>query len=248
MPAWRLKSFRGLVWLNVAAEGLKSPPAVGGSMPRVQDDRLDDVTSASLSDAMDELFGHTAHVRDMITPTPGRELYGPAATMRLVPRREDVYDERLHGFKRVFYESLPDPPDGHVLVLDTTGHIDHAIVGGNKGTRLEANDMAGLVADCRFRDFEEFADLDISAWGRGSSPKAGSDDLMAVGANVPAVVGNTTIVPGDWIYADDAGTVVVPEAHLDEVVDRAVEIEEEDEHIQHEIRDEDPEQILAEGP
>lgn len=216
-------------------------------MPRPTDPRLEDVTSASLTDAMDELFGHTAHVRDMLTPTPGRQLFGPAATIRLVPRRNDVFDERLHGFKRVFYEALPDPPDGHVLVLDTTGHLDHAIVGGNKATRLEANGMAGLLADCRLRDFDEFAELDISAWCRGSSPKAGSQDLMAVGANVPAVVGNTTIVPGDWIYADNAGTVVVPEAHLDEVLDRAAEIEEEDVEKAERIRNEDPEEILKQG-
>ncbi|PSG97979.1 dimethylmenaquinone methyltransferase [Thermoplasmatales archaeon SW_10_69_26] len=216
-------------------------------MPRPTDPRLEDVTSASITDAMDEMFDHNAHVRDMLTPTPGRELFGPAATIRLVPVREDVYDERLHGFKRVFYEALPDPPEGHVLVLDTSGHIDHAIVGGNKATRLEANRLAGLVADGRLRDFDEIADLEISAWCRGSSPKAGSKDLMAVGANVPAVVGTTTIVPGDWIYADAGGTTVIPEDHLDEVLDRAVEIEEEDEAKAHRIRDEDPEEILTEG-
>jgi regulator of RNase E activity RraA len=215
-------------------------------MPRPTEPRLEEVTSAALTDAMDELFDHDAHVRDLITPTPGRELYGPAATMRLVPRRDDVHDEKLHSFKRVFYEALPDPPDGHVLVLDTSGHLDHAIVGGNKGTRLAANRMAGLVADCRLRDFDEFAELDIAAYGRGASPKAGSSALMAVGANVPAVVGNTTIVPGDWIYADASGAVVIPEAHLDEVLDRAVEIEAEDEAKAQRIRDEDPEEILAE--
>lgn len=217
-------------------------------MPRVQDDRLDDVTSASLVDAMDELYGHKSHVTDMITPTPGRVLYGPAATIRFVPVRKDVEDEDLHSFQRLFYEAVPEPRRGQVLVLDTSGHFDKAIVGANKATRLETNELAGMVADCRFRDVDEIADMDLSCWCRGTSPKAGSDNLMAVGANVPAVIGDTTVVPGDWIYADDAGAVVIPEDVLDDVMDRAVEIEAEDTETVETIRQEDPEEILARGP
>lgn len=216
-------------------------------MPRANDSRLDEVTSASISDAMDELFDHRAHIRDMVTPTPGRVLFGPAATIRLVPVRSDVYDEELHTFQRLFYEAVTEPREGHVLVLDTSGHLDSAIVGGNKATRLESHRMAGLVADCRLRDFDEIAELDLSTWCRGTSPKAGSSELMAVGANVPAVIGNTTILPGDWIYAEAGGAIAIPGEHLDEVLDRAVEIEEKDVERAQAIRDEDPDEILARG-
>lgn len=216
-------------------------------MPRHTDPRLDHVTSASLTDAMDELFDHKAHVRDLISPTPGRVLFGPATTIRFVPVREDAHDEDLHSFQRLFYEAVQEPREGQVLVLDTSGHFDLAIVGGKKCTRLDANGLAGMLADCRFRDFDEIADLDLATWCRGSSCKAGSSELMAVGANVPAVIGDTTVVPGDWIYADRAGAVVVPEEHLDAVLDRAVEKEEQDAEDAQRIREEDPEEILARG-
>lgn len=216
-------------------------------MPRVTDPRLDDADSHAICDALEERYDHRAHVPDLVSPTPGRVLFGPAATIRLVPVREDAYDEDLHSFERLFYEAVQEPREGQVLVLDTSGYFDAAIVGGNKAARLEANKMAGLLGDCRFRDFDEIADLDLSCWCRGTSPKAGSYQLMAVGANVPAVVGDVTIVPGDWIYVDNAGAVVIPEDDLDDVLDRAVEITEEDVEKAQRVRSEDPEEILARG-
>lgn len=216
-------------------------------MPRHTDPRLEDVSSESICDAMDELYDHKAYVRDLISPTPGRTLFGPAATIRFIPVREDAYDPNVHSFDRLFYEAVEEPREGQVLVIDTSGHFDLAIVGGNKATRLDANRLAGMLADCRFRDFDEIAELDLATWCRGSSPKAGSSNLMPVGANVPAVIGDTTIIPGDWIYADTVGAVVIPEEHLDEVLDRAVEIEEADVEKAKTIRDEDPEEILARG-
>lgn len=214
-------------------------------MPRHTDPRLDDVTSASLCDAMDQLFGHNNHVRDLISPTPGRILFGPAATIRFVPVRDDVYDDQMHSFKRLFYEAVQEPREGQVLVLDTSGFANLAIVGGNKATRLDANNLAGMVADCRFRDFDEITELDLSCWCRGDAPQAGSSNLMAVGANVPAVVGEATILPGDWIYADRTGAVAIPQDHLDEVLDAAVAKEEADLEKAKRIRNEDPEEILA---
>lgn len=233
-------------WVRVIGE-LERDHHPAGRMPRHTDPRLDDVTSASLCDAMDELFDQKAHVRDLISPTPGRILFGPASTIRFVPVREDVRDPDLHSYDRLFYEAVQEPREGQVLVIDTSGHFDLAIVGGKKATRLDANNLAGMVADCRFRDFDEIADLDLSCWCRGGSPKAGSSNLMPVGANVPAVIGDTTILPGDWIYADNAGAVAIPDEHLDDVLDAAVEKEKTDAAEAKEIRDEDPEAILARG-
>ncbi len=217
-------------------------------MPRRHwDRRLDEVSSASICDALDELFDHRAYVRDLISPTPGRVLFGPACTVRFVPVRSDVQDDALHGFQRLFYEAVQEPREGQVLVVDTSGHWDAAMIGGIKATRLEANGLAGLLADCRFRDFDEIADLDLATWCRGSSPKAGSGGLMGVGVNVPAVIGDTTVLPGDWVFVDREGAVVIPEEALDDVLDAAVAKEQEDLERAKRVREEDPEKILAQG-
>lgn len=206
---------------------------------------MDEVTSASLCDALEQLFGHRSYVRDLISPTPGRVLFGPASTVRFVPTRSDVKDDALHGLRRLFYEAVQEPREGQVLVVDTSGHFDTAMIGGIKATRLEANGLAGLLADCRLRDFDEIADLDLATWCRGSSPNAGSSELMGVGVNVPAVIGDTTVLPGDWVFVDREGAVVIPEDALDEVLDAAVAKEEEDRERAKRVRKEDPDEVLA---
>jgi len=214
-------------------------------MPRQDDPRLEDVSSASLCDAMDEMFGHEAHIKDIVSPTPDRILYGPASTIRFVPVREDKVDEDVHNSARLFYEAVPEPRARQVLVLDTSGNYDLAPVGATKAHRLAHHGLAGMIADCRFRDYQEIAELPISAWCRGDSPKAGSHKLMPVGANVPANVGDVTITPGDQIYADRGGAVVLPHEHVDDLLDRAVEIEVEDDQRVQAIKNEDPDEILG---
>lgn len=214
-------------------------------MPRFDDPRLEHVSSASLTDAMDRLFDHKAHVLDLITPTPGRVLWGPAATIRFIPVRSDVQNDKLHTFARLFYEAVDEPREGQVLILDTSGQFELAIVGGNKVSRLANHGLAGLIADCRFRDFDEIAEQDLSCWCRGESSKAGSSNLMPVGANVPAVIGDVTVLPGDWIYADRAAAVVIPEGHVDAVLDEAIAKEEEDLEKIAAIEAEDPDEILS---
>jgi 4-hydroxy-4-methyl-2-oxoglutarate aldolase len=57
---------------------------------------------ACIVDAMGRLHPHRAHILDLVTPTPGRLLFGRAATISYVPVRLDVTDPELHTFSRHF--------------------------------------------------------------------------------------------------------------------------------------------------
>lgn len=62
------------------------------------DERLEQVTSAGLTDARGWHFDHE-HLPELVTPTPDRTVFGPAATVRFVPAREDLTGEE-HGWAR----------------------------------------------------------------------------------------------------------------------------------------------------
>ncbi|MDX1612233.1 MAG: RraA family protein [Candidatus Thermoplasmatota archaeon] len=196
-------------------------------MVSAQDPRWGKVTSASLTDAMDQLFDHEAHLTGLTSPTPERRLIGPACTVRFVPVREEG-NGHAQPFKDLFYRAIGEDGQGKVMVFDTAGQRDLAIVGGIKATRLEHNGLAGLLGDCRFRDFDEIRELDLSCWSWGEGIQAGSSRLMAVAANGPAVVDGVTILPGDWVYVDQAGAVILPGDDVDRVLDAAVAKEERD--------------------
>ncbi len=54
-------------------------------------------------------------------------------------------------------------------------------------------------------------------------------------ANVPVVVSGVGVMPGQYVYADSSGAVVIPDGQLDEVLAEARKIEAADERFRAEI-------------
>jgi regulator of RNase E activity RraA len=63
---------------------------------------------------------------------------------------------------------------------------------------------------------------------------------MPYAANIAVEVGGVLITPGDYVYADSAGAVVIPARSLDRVLDEASKIDAEDRESLEQIRDEQP--------
>lgn len=183
------------------------------------------VTSASLSDAMADRFAHRFHILDLISPVPDRALSGPAATMQFMPRREDLRDPDVHEFAPVLHDAVGDEGEGAVLVVSSGGCPEAAVAGGKKLSRLRGLGVAGILTDARLRDFDEVDEMGIAAWCGGETTLADHREAMPFSAGMPVALESVTVVPGDWIYADAAGAVVVPAAVRDEVIAAAVERE-----------------------
>ena len=210
-------------------------------------DRAEAFSVATLTDAVGRICRHRAHILDLVSPTPGRKLFGRAVTIRYVPYRADISDDDGRSFARYFYEAIGDETDGEVLVLDSSGLHDISIGGGAKFSRLHNHGLAGLVTDARLRDFNELAAFDPVFYCRGEAVRAGARDLMPVAANVPASLCGTTVVPGDYVYADPSGVVVIPAGHLEQVLRSAAEIDAEDKALLSIIRQEGPQEVRKGG-
>ena len=185
---------------------------------------IEGLTAAAICDALAKRHDHRAHILDLITPTPGEVLFGQAATIRFFPNRrdhhsaEDRFDQLLQAVAGT----------GHVLVLGCGGHEDQALAGGKKVARIEAAGFTGLLTDGRLRDLEEIAGFDFVAYCGGETVRAAGDDVTPLAANVPVEIDGVGVLPGDWIYADGAGAVVIPAGDLDAVLADAHLIEEKD--------------------
>ena len=66
---------------------------------------------------------------------------------------------------------------------------------------------------------------------------------MPYAADVAVEVGGVTIVPGDYIYADTAGAVVIPAGSIDDILAEAHRVDEEDARAVERIRVERPEDM-----
>jgi regulator of RNase E activity RraA len=205
---------------------------------------LKHVKPSSLVDAMGRLHRHRCHILDLVTPTPGRVLFGPAVTISYFPSCSSALDPARYTFARLFYEAIGDDPAGKVLVLASNGHPDASLGGGTKMSRLDNHRLAGILADGRLRDFDELARYRFAAYCKGEATRWGGDTVTPFQANVPVVVDGVGVMPGHYVYADAAGAVVIPAAEVGAVVEEAAQIGRDDASFLDQIKSEDPRRIV----
>jgi 4-hydroxy-4-methyl-2-oxoglutarate aldolase len=202
---------------------------------------------ADLVDAMGRLHRHRCHILDLVSPTPGRILFGPAVTISYYPSCSAGLDPERYNFANLFYEAVGDDPAGKVIVLASNGYTETSMGGGTKLSRLQENGCAGVLTDGRLRDFDELAGYDFAAYCSGEATRWGGDQLTPFLANVPVVVGKVGVMPGQYVFADSSGAVVIPDAQIGEVLAQARGIEAEDAAARDRISQEDPQRASRGG-
>lgn len=180
---------------------------------------------ADLVDAMGRLHRHRCHILDLVTPTPGRVLFGPAVTISYFPSCSAALDPERYNLANLFYEAVGDEPAGKVIVLASNGYTDTSMGGGTKLMRLHQNGCAGVLTDGRLRDFDELARYDFAAYCSGEATRWGGDSVTPFQANVPVVLQGVGVVPGQYVFADSSGAVLIPDGQIDEVLAEARNVE-----------------------
>ena len=160
-----------------------------------------------------------------VGPGKGRNMVGPAFTLRYMPAREDR--NTLAAFRnpdhpqRVAIETCPP---GAVLVMDSRKDARAASAGDILITRLMVRGGGGVVTDGGFRDAATIGALEIPAYHSRPSSPTNLTLNEAIEINVPVGCGDAPVFPGDIVVGDDDCVIVIP-AHLaDEVADEAVEM------------------------
>ena len=155
----------------------------------------------------------------------GRNMVGPAFTLRYMPAREDrnqlVEFRNPEHPQRVAIETCPE---GHVLVIDSRKDARAASAGDILITRLMVRGGAGVVSDGGFRDATTIGELEIPAYHSWPSSPTNLTLHEAIDIDVPIGCGDAPVFPGDIVVGDDDCVIVIP-AHLaEEVTDEATEM------------------------
>lgn len=155
----------------------------------------------------------------------GRNMVGPAFTLRYMPAREDR--NTLAEFRNPNHpqrQAIERCPAGHVLVMDSRKDARAASAGDILITRLMVRGGAGVVTDGGFRDSMVIGGLDIPAYHSRPASPTNLTLHEAIDIDVPIGCGDVAVFPGDIVVGDDDSVIVIP-AHLaDEVADEAVEM------------------------
>lgn len=103
---------------------------------------------------------------------------------------------------------LSQPSAGGVLVIDGGGSLHTALVGDVIAELARSNGWAGLVIHGAVRDAAALRGIDIGIKALGTNPRK-STKAGAGERDVEVTLGGVTFAPGEIVYSDDDGIVVV---------------------------------------
>ena len=188
-------------------------------------DALAPISSATAAGELARLGIRDPHIQGPIARTPGKHVVGPALTLQFMPKREDLYavDEYADPEKQLHRHALYHTQPGDIIVVDARGDMHSGVFGEMMLTFFMGRGGIGAVIDGCIRDFPQvLKDLDIGLWLRGTTPNFHTQtNIVPFAVNVPIACGNTLVMPGDIIVADDDGATVVPAQLAPELTEKA---------------------------
>jgi regulator of ribonuclease activity A len=125
-----------------------------------------------------------------------RRFCGPVATVK------------CHEDNSLVKAAVDSPGQGRVLVVDAGASLRRAVLGGNLGAAAARNGWAGVVIDGAVRDVAELAACEVGIRALAAMPLP-TEKRNQGQADVPVVVQGVIVRPGEWLYADEDGIVVM---------------------------------------
>jgi Demethylmenaquinone methyltransferase len=125
------------------------------------------------------------------------------------------------GENKALWAAAENPAPGTVLVVAGASAMTSAMMGENLYAALVAAGYTAVVVDGPIRDSPEIVRGPIPVACRGIDPRRPRKAAPFL-RDVPVAVGNTPVLPGDWIAIDVEGVVRVPAADIDRVLDAAL--------------------------
>jgi RraA family protein len=160
---------------------------------------------ANIADNM----GRISCIDTGIMPYTKIPLLGVAITVKVAP------NDNL-----VFHKALDIAEPGDVIVVDGEGSMAHSVCGDIMYSYAKKRGIAGFVVDGCVRDIDSLQSLQFPVYARGVQPKGPYKNGPGE-VNVPIDCGGVVVNPGDIVYGDSDGVVVIREADAPELIELA---------------------------
>ena len=104
--------------------------------------------------------------------------------------------------------AVESPGQGRVLVVDGGASLRRALLGGKLGAAAAENGWAGVVIDGCLRDVSELAQCAVGLRALAAMPLP-TEKKHAGLRDIAVQIQGVWVYPGDWLYADEDGMVVM---------------------------------------
>jgi 3-hexulose-6-phosphate synthase / 6-phospho-3-hexuloisomerase len=172
-----------------------------------------ELSSSSVSEAVEQLVGHRAHMTSDIHLLAGGRFSGPAVTMRL------VRDEKASAIQAglIAIKLIEAASAGSVVVATLDDDKSFAVFGSTFAALAKARHLAGFVVDGSVRDLVDLKRIALPTFARGTVPGSAGGHFRVDGTNVVLECGGIEVRPGDYVVGDEDGIAVAPKERYAEV-------------------------------
>ncbi|MGD8913647.1 MAG: ribonuclease E activity regulator RraA [Candidatus Thiodiazotropha sp.] len=131
-----------------------------------------------------------------------KAFHGPIATLKCFEDNSKVR------------EQLDQAGEGRVLVVDGGGSLRCALLGDILAQKAVDNGWAGILVNGCIRDATEIGGMSLGVMSLATNPRKSVKKGMG-DTGVEVKFSGVTFRPGEWLYADEDGIVVLQSATTD---------------------------------
>ena len=183
------------------------------------DEKLSRCFSGVIMDTLDSLGHRVQCMHPGIRPLlPSMRTWGEAVTARFARVRK--VPEQPFGLEIQVVDSLRE---GQVLVSQCETEELSAAWGGLLTTAAQKRKARGVITEGGARDYVEIVELGFPTFCKGLTPYDSLGRMDVVETQAAIRCGGVAVRPGDLIFADVDGTVVVPQEIAEETIGKAWE-------------------------
>ena len=207
-------------------------------MPHITDETLEvlrAIPTQTLIDAQWVKGWPMSYIEGAVPLQKGQRLAGRAVTLRFVPHRPDLADDKPKGADSAEYVAIEMCGPGEVLVIDAMGWKYSSVGGDIKFLRMKQLGAGGLVTDGGVRDSVSLKEYGFPVYSASLTAKQGPAEFWPWQVNDAIQCGGVLVRPGDALVGDDDGVVVVPNGIVDEVIEIAHQREEVEEVVKAQL-------------
>ncbi|SHF22607.1 Regulator of RNase E activity RraA [Marinitoga hydrogenitolerans DSM 16785] len=174
-------------------------------------------TSAILSDVMDDL-NINGFIKGFSLNIENKKIFGRAKTLKLRKLKNDeefigIYDA-MNIYKTIVQNDI--------IVVENE-EKDYAFFGNLNANLAIKNGASGCIVDGKTRDFSDVKSLDFPVFSKGYCSKDVRKRATLESINKPIKIEGVQIKPGDLIFGDIEGIIVIPKKFENIILKKAIE-------------------------
>jgi regulator of RNase E activity RraA len=176
--------------------------------------RLKRMDTCAVSDALDklQLTGSVTGIQRLSTD---ERIAGRVVTVRLEAA------EGRSNTKHLCTTAIESAGPGDVIVVEQRTGLDAASWGGNLSIGAQMRGIAGVIVEGPARDIDESRGLGFPVFARNATARTARGRIVETQTNVPVLVGDVTVRPGDYVVADASAVAFIPQDHVERVIEAA---------------------------